>query len=107
MLRKVSDPESVADHMYRMSVLSFLVDTRTGLNRERYPNALLQIRRENRDNLGLDFLIFDKNILCDPLLHLANMVLMRDHNVCVNPIAPRKAKTVYKIVYNFGLSECK
>lgn len=35
VLRKVSDPESVADHMYRMSVMAFLADSRSGLNKER------------------------------------------------------------------------
>ena len=35
VLRRVSNPESVADHMYRMSVLSFLVDPASGLNKEK------------------------------------------------------------------------
>ncbi|KAL4217609.1 HD domain-containing protein 2 [Mactra antiquata] len=35
VLRKVSDPESVADHMYRMAMMSFLVDGKSGLNKER------------------------------------------------------------------------
>ncbi|KAJ8322163.1 hypothetical protein KUTeg_000634 [Tegillarca granosa] len=35
VLKKVSDPESVADHMYRMAVLAFLVDPKTGLDRDK------------------------------------------------------------------------
>ncbi|KAH3897073.1 5'-deoxynucleotidase HDDC2-like [Dreissena polymorpha] len=35
VLRKVNHPESVADHMYRMSVLSMLIDEKSGLNKER------------------------------------------------------------------------
>ncbi|XP_062569041.1 5'-deoxynucleotidase HDDC2-like [Saccostrea cucullata] len=35
VLRKVKDPESVADHMYRMALLSFLVDPSSGLNKDR------------------------------------------------------------------------
>ena len=36
VLRNVHDPESVADHMYRMATMAFLVDSKTGLNKERY-----------------------------------------------------------------------
>ncbi|WAR17744.1 HDDC2-like protein, partial [Mya arenaria] len=35
VLRQVNAPESVADHMYRMSVLSLLADTSSGLNKEK------------------------------------------------------------------------
>ncbi|XP_078332414.1 5'-deoxynucleotidase HDDC2-like isoform X2 [Crassostrea virginica] len=36
VLRQVKEPESVADHMYRMAVLSFLVDpASSGLNKDR------------------------------------------------------------------------
>jgi putative hydrolase of HD superfamily len=35
VLRKVKDPESVADHMYRMAMLSFLVDPSSGLDKDR------------------------------------------------------------------------
>ncbi|XP_045182680.2 5'-deoxynucleotidase HDDC2-like [Mercenaria mercenaria] len=35
VLHKVSDPESVADHMYRMSMMAFLADSTSGLNKER------------------------------------------------------------------------
>ena len=32
---RVKDPESIADHMYRMATLSFLVDSKSGLNKDR------------------------------------------------------------------------
>ena len=35
VLRGVTDPESVADHMYRMSVLSLLSDDKTDINKEK------------------------------------------------------------------------
>ncbi|KAL5015532.1 hypothetical protein ScPMuIL_009802 [Solemya velum] len=35
VLRNVSEPESVADHMYRMSVMAFLADDKTGLDKNR------------------------------------------------------------------------
>ncbi|XP_048729257.2 5'-deoxynucleotidase HDDC2-like isoform X2 [Ostrea edulis] len=35
VLRKVKEPESVADHMYRMAILSFLVEPSSGLNKDR------------------------------------------------------------------------
>ncbi|KAK3087112.1 hypothetical protein FSP39_001846, partial [Pinctada imbricata] len=35
VLRNVQSPESVAEHMYRMAVLSFLVETKYGINKER------------------------------------------------------------------------
>lgn len=36
VLRQVQEPESVADHMYRMAILSFLVDpASSGLNKDR------------------------------------------------------------------------
>ncbi|XP_060565201.1 5'-deoxynucleotidase HDDC2-like [Ruditapes philippinarum] len=35
VLHKVSDPESVADHMYRMAMMSFLVEPSSGLSKER------------------------------------------------------------------------
>ena len=34
--RGVDGPESVADHMYRMSIMAFLAGPATNLNRERY-----------------------------------------------------------------------
>ncbi|KAL3889096.1 hypothetical protein ACJMK2_001452 [Sinanodonta woodiana] len=35
VLRKVTDPESVADHMYRMGVMAFLIDPGSGLSKEK------------------------------------------------------------------------
>lgn len=34
--RNVVHPESVADHMYRMATLAFLVDPKQGLNKDKY-----------------------------------------------------------------------
>ncbi|XP_008560668.1 5'-deoxynucleotidase HDDC2 [Microplitis demolitor] len=35
VLRNITDSESIASHMYRMAVLSFLVDTQENLNKQR------------------------------------------------------------------------
>lgn len=35
MLRNVSDPESISGHMYRMSMMTFLLDGSEGLNQIR------------------------------------------------------------------------
>ncbi|XP_033726497.1 HD domain-containing protein 2-like [Pecten maximus] len=35
VLKNVTDPESVSDHMYRMAMLSFVVDPKTGINKDR------------------------------------------------------------------------
>ncbi|XP_060067404.1 5'-deoxynucleotidase HDDC2-like [Ylistrum balloti] len=35
VLRNVNNPESVSDHMYRMAMLSFLVDPKAGINKDR------------------------------------------------------------------------
>ena len=36
VVRGVKDPESVAGHMYRMAIMSFLVDPQSGLDKDRY-----------------------------------------------------------------------
>ena len=45
-------------------------------------NSVLQIKRGNRDNLGIFSIFFHKNIFYDPSLELIERVLMRGHKIC-------------------------
>lgn len=40
VLKNVSDPETIAGHMYRMAMLSFLVDSNENLDKVKYEMVL-------------------------------------------------------------------
>ena len=64
--------------------------------------VVLQIRRRNRDNLGIKVFIFSPNHVENPSLEpsqFTEMVLMRGHNICCHGELKKNLRIILKSPY--------